>query len=99
MYTHHISIIMPKFDVSVTIENKLGISDPEGDTILKDLVLKSNTHNGSGGGIISAIRTARMLRFTIDVKNSETAKTEIGKICDELRIYNPLVSKVTIDVL
>ena len=34
---------MATFNVHVTIENKLGISDPEGDTILNDLVLKG-TH-------------------------------------------------------
>ncbi len=33
---------MPSFLVHVVIENKPGISDPEGETILKDLVLKGN---------------------------------------------------------
>ena len=33
---------MPSFNVHVTIENKPGISDPEGKTILNDLVLKGN---------------------------------------------------------
>jgi len=33
---------MPSFLVHVVIENKPGISDPEGETILKDLVLKAN---------------------------------------------------------
>ena len=66
---------MPNFQVSVVIENKPGISDPEGDTILNDLVLKDkNTH-------ITQIRSGTIL-----------------KICDELRIYNPLVSKVTATV-
>ena len=32
---------MPEFNVTVIIENKPGISDPEGETILNDLVLKS----------------------------------------------------------
>ena len=63
---------MPNFQVSVVIENKPGISDPEGDTILNDLVLKDKNTN------ISQIRSGTIL-----------------KICDELRIYNPLVSKVT----
>ena len=31
---------MPTYNVHVIIENKPGISDPEGDTILNDLVLK-----------------------------------------------------------
>ena len=36
---------MTNFEISVVIENKPGISDPEGDTILNDLVLKGkNKH-------------------------------------------------------
>ena len=84
---------MQLFDVKVIIENKPGISDPEGDTILNDLVLKGTYKN------ISKIKTAQMLKFTINEKNKETAKIKIKEICDELRIYNPMVSKITIDVV
>ena len=83
---------MPTFDVHVTIENKPGISDPEGDTILNDLVLKSSNRS------VSKIKTAKMLKFTIKEKDKKTAKVKIQKICDDLRIYNPMVSKVTIEV-
>jgi phosphoribosylformylglycinamidine synthase PurS subunit len=84
---------MPNFTVHVTIENKPGISDPEGDTILNDLVLKG-THK-----TVSKIKTAKMLIFTIKEKDKKTAQKKIQEICDDLRIYNPMVSKVTIDVL
>ena len=83
---------MPKFEVQVTIENKPGISDPEGSTILKDLVLKGSYKS------VSAIRTAKMLKFTITEKTKQSAEKKINEICDELRIYNPMVSKVTIKV-
>ncbi len=39
-----------------------------------------------------------MLKFTVDEKDEETAKSNIQKICDEMRIYNPMVSTVTIHV-
>ncbi|MFB5607323.1 MAG: phosphoribosylformylglycinamidine synthase subunit PurS [Candidatus Nitrosomaritimum yanchengensis] len=81
------------FTVNVTIENKPGISDPEGDTILNDLVLKGSHKN------ISKIKTAKMLKFTIKEKDKKTAEKKVQEICDELRIYNPMVSKVTIEVL
>ena len=84
---------MPSFDVHVTIENKPGISDPEGKTILNDLVLKGN-YSG-----VSDIRSAKMLKFKITEKNKKLAENKIQKLCDELRIYNPMVSKITIDVL
>ena len=83
---------MATFNVHVAIENKPGISDPEGDTILNDLVLKG-THKS-----VSKIKTAKMLKFTIKEKDKKTAQTKVQEICDDLRIYNPMVSKVTIDV-
>ena len=39
-----------------------------------------------------------MLKFTVKAKDKKTAKTMIQNICNELRIYNPMVSKITIDV-
>ncbi len=83
---------MPLFKVHVTIENKPGISDPEGDTILNDLVLKGSFSS------VSKIRSAKMLKFDIKEKNKIQAKKKVQEICDELRIYNPMVSKVTIQV-
>ena len=83
---------MTTFIVNVIIENKPGISDPEGDTILNDLVLKG-THK-----TVSNIKTAKMLKFTIKEKDKKTAQSKVQEICDELRIYNPMVSKVTIDI-
>ena len=80
------------YKVNVTIENKQGISDPEGETILQDLVIRGGTDN------VSEIRTARMLKFTITEKNKDTARKNIQKICSDLRIYNPLVSKVTVTI-
>ena len=78
--------------VHVVIENKPGISDPEGETILKDLVLKGSFLS------VKKIRTAKMLKFKIIEKSKALAEKKIRKICDDLRIYNPMVSKITIDV-
>lgn len=81
---------MTIYTVHVTIENKPGISDPEGETILNDLILKGTSKT------ISKITTAKMLKFTINEKDKKTAEIKVKKICDELRVYNPIVSKVTI---
>ncbi len=83
---------MATVNVHRIIENKPDISDPEGDTILNDLVLKG-THK-----IVSKIKTAKMLKFTINEKDKKTAQSKVQEICDELRIYNSMVSKITIDV-
>ena len=83
---------MPTYLIHVTIENKPGISDPEGETILNDLVLRGNYSS------ITKIRSGKILKFQIDEKNKKSAEEKIHKLCDELRIFNPLVSKVTIEV-
>lgn len=82
---------MPFFKVNVTIENKPEISDPEGDTILNDLILKD--HNTS----VKKIRSAKMLKFDIDAKNRKIAEKIVLDLCNEFRIFNPLVSKVSVE--
>lgn len=83
---------MPLFTVNVVIENKPSISDPEAETILKDLVLKGSYSS------VKKIRLAKMLKFTIDEKTKDNAEKKIRKLCDELRIYNPMVSKITLEL-
>ena len=83
---------MPTFIVHVVIENKPGISDPEGETILKDLVLKGSFSS------VKKIRSAKMLKLTINEKTKDLAEKKIRKLCDDLRIYNPMVSKITLEV-
>ena len=84
-------IIMPTYDIHVIIENKPSISDPEGDTILNDLVLKGKNSS------VKKISSGKILKFTIIAKNKKSAENTVGSICQELRIYNPLVSKVLIE--
>ena len=83
---------MVNYNVDVIIENKPGINDPEGDTILNDLVLKGKFSN------VKKIHSAKMLKFSITEKNKKLAESKVLKICNDLRIYNPLVSKVTVNV-
>ena len=84
---------MADYVVSIIIENKPGISDPEGETILNDLVLKGKNRS------IKKIRSGTILKFSISEKNEKIAKDKVVKICDEMRIYNPLVSKVPATVV
>lgn len=82
---------MPSFLVSVIIENKPEIVDPEGDTILNDLILKDKKTS------VKKIRSAKMLRFQIEAKSKDLAEKAVMDLCNEFRIYNPLVSKVSVD--
>ena len=82
---------MTFFKVNVTIENKPEISDPEGDTILNDLVLKDHDT------FVKKVRSAKMLKFDVDAKNRKIAEKIVVDLCNEFRIYNPLVSKVSVE--
>ena len=84
---------MPTYWVHVTIENKSGISDPEGETILNDLVLQGKFSS------VSKIRSAKLLKFQINEKNKKSAEKKIERLCDELRIFNPMVSKLSINII
>ena len=83
---------MPSFKVSVIIENKPEINDPEGETILHDLILKGNNLS------VKKIRSAKMLKFEVDAKNKKIAEKTVMDLCNEFRIYNPIVSQVTVEI-
>jgi phosphoribosylformylglycinamidine synthase subunit PurS len=75
-----------KFVAIVNIENKHFLDDPEGETILNDLILKEGYSN------ILSVRTAKSLRIELVAKDIKEAKTIVTDMCDNLRIYNPIVS-------
>jgi phosphoribosylformylglycinamidine synthase PurS subunit len=81
---------MVRFHVVVTIENKAQIGDPEGETIKKDLILRSGYSN------VESVRSAKCYNIIINTETENEAKKEVTKLCEELRIYNPIVSDCTI---
>jgi phosphoribosylformylglycinamidine synthase subunit PurS len=81
---------MAKYLVVVTIENKEQIGDPEGETIKKDLILRS------GYSKVESVKSAKCYNIVINTNSEEEAKKEVTKLCEELRIYNPVVSNCTI---
>ena len=82
---------MEKYLVSVIIENKPYVNDPEGETILKDLIAKG------GYSSVKTVRTAKMLNITIEARDRNDAENTVKKLCDELRIYNPVVSSCRVE--
>lgn len=81
---------MAKYLVVVTIENKEQVGDPEGETIKKDLILRS------GYSKVESVKSAKCYNIVINTNSKEEAKNDIAKLCEELRIYNPVVSNCTI---
>jgi phosphoribosylformylglycinamidine synthase PurS subunit len=81
---------MSKFLVVVTIENKPYINDPEGETIRRDLITKGGYSN------VESVRTAKTLKVIIIEKSKKEAEKVVRNLCEELRIYNPVVSNCTV---
>ncbi|HEV2390612.1 MAG TPA: phosphoribosylformylglycinamidine synthase subunit PurS [Nitrososphaerales archaeon] len=69
--------------MSVVISNKPGVREPEGETILHDLVAKSGFEQ------VESIRAGKYLRVKIVAPDPTSAKKMVEKMCNELRIFNP----------
>ncbi len=81
-----------RYSVYVNIENKPFLSDPEGETILNDLIIKE------GYSDVVSVRTSKSLKIDVLAKSIEDAKIKVKKMCDDLRIYNPIVSDCNITI-
>ena len=78
------------FKISVQILIKSSIKDPEGETIMNELISRAGFND------VKSLRTGKILEIEIESNNLEEAKEKIQKLCDDLRIYNPLVSTITL---
>ncbi|MGN6560642.1 MAG: phosphoribosylformylglycinamidine synthase subunit PurS [Candidatus Nitrosocosmicus sp.] len=81
-----------KFMALVNIENKSFLNDPEGETILNDLILRGGYNN------ITSVRTAKSLKIELFARDIGEAKAKVKEMCDDLRIFNPIVSDCQISV-
>ncbi|MPZ05459.1 MAG: phosphoribosylformylglycinamidine synthase subunit PurS [Nitrososphaeraceae archaeon] len=79
-----------KYVVLVSIQNKKYLPDPEGETILKDLILKG------GFDEVEGVRCSKTINMLVRSRTEEQAKKLVLKICAELRLYNPVVSKCVV---
>ncbi|GBC75811.1 Phosphoribosylformylglycinamidine synthase subunit PurS [archaeon HR06] len=84
---------MPEYKVEVLIENKPKLRDPEGETVYRELILKG------GYNMVKEVRTGKMLRIVLEAGSKLEAEELVKKLCDELRIYNPLVSTLRVKVI
>ncbi|NWG09618.1 MAG: phosphoribosylformylglycinamidine synthase subunit PurS [Nitrososphaerales archaeon] len=78
--------------VKVVIENKASARDPEGETILKDLLIKGGYEQ------VKSVRTAKLLKMWVEADSDKDAKEIVSKLCDELRVYNPVAHTCSISV-
>ena len=81
-----------KYSVLVSIANKKYLPDPEGETILKDLILKGGFYE------VEAVRCSKTINMLVRSRTEGQARKMVLKICAELRLYNPVVSKCDVTV-
>lgn len=79
-----------RYVVLVSIQNKKYLPDPEGETILKDLILKG------GFDEVEGVRCSKTINMLVRSRTEEQAKKLVLKICAELRLYNPVASKCVV---
>ena len=78
------------WEVEVVLENKKAARDPVGETIKRDLLAKK------GYNMISQVRSGQYLRINIESLSLEQAKDTVEKMCNDLRIFNPVTQTLTI---
>ncbi len=79
-----------EYIVEVVLENKAAARDPVGETIQKDLLAKK------GYDIVSNVRTGQYLRIKLKAAGETQAKEIVAKMCNDLRIFNPITQNLTI---
>ncbi|MHA1376757.1 MAG: phosphoribosylformylglycinamidine synthase subunit PurS [Candidatus Helarchaeota archaeon] len=83
---------MDTYIVEIVIENKPAAKDPEGATIQRDLL------NRGGFTQVTSVRTGKYIRVKVEADSSKAAEELVFKFCNDLRIYNPVVHTIRIDV-
>ena len=82
-----------EYVAEVVIESKPAAKDPEGATIMRDLMVKK------GFDTVSEVRTAKLLRVKLIAKSESEAISLLDKMCNELRLANPVAQNYRISIL
>lgn len=80
------------FSVEIVISNKPQARDPEGETIMRDLI-----HKG-GVASVKEVRTGKLLDIKVEAANEEDARNKVVTMCNDLRIYNPVAHSLKVRV-
>ena len=81
---------LQEFIVEICLTNKELAKDPVGETIQKDLLAKK------GFDMVFNVRSGQFLRISLKAANENEAKQIVEKICNDLRIFNPVTQNLTI---
>ena len=79
--------------VNITISNKPFLNDPEGETVLHDLILREDYKD------VLSVRAAKSFSVKVLAYDNKDALDKISSMCEELRLYNPIVSTCEFSVV
>ncbi len=82
----------PLFSVEIVISNKPQARDPEGETIVRDLI------HQRGLDSVKEVRTGKILTLKIEAADEEEARNKAVLMCNDLRLYNPVAHTLTVRV-
>jgi phosphoribosylformylglycinamidine synthase PurS subunit len=80
------------FSVEIVISNKPQARDPEGETIMRDLIHKSGLNS------VKEVRTGKLLAVKVEAANEAEARENVVSMCNDLRIYNPVAHSLSVRV-
>ncbi len=80
------------FSVEVIISNKPQARDPEGETIVRDLIHKNGFES------VKEIRTGKVLTIKVEAANERDAQDKVLLMCNDLRLYNPVAHSLNVRV-
>ncbi len=81
--------VVGRYLVHVAIVLK-GSRDPEGETILRDLIL------ASGFGDVDRIVSGKYLGFIVRARDDAEAVRYVRDVCEKTRVFNPTVHRLII---
>jgi len=85
-------VVSQSFSVEVIISNKPQARDPEGETIVRDLIHKN------GFKSVKEIRTGKVLTIKVEAANERDAQDKVLLMCNDLRLYNPVAHSLSVRV-
>jgi phosphoribosylformylglycinamidine synthase len=84
--------VVKPIPVEIVISNKPQARDPEGETITRDLIHKE------GFEAIRNVRTSKLLSVEVEAESEEKARDLTVKMCNDLRLYNPVAHTISVRV-
>jgi phosphoribosylformylglycinamidine synthase PurS subunit len=80
------------FSIEIVISNKPRARDPEGETIVRDLIHKEGFHS------VKEVRTGKLLTVRVEAPNEDEARKKVLQMCNDLRLYNPVAHALNVRV-